>query len=130
MVPRAPRLEGLFGRQVKLADGRELIADENYVRESILNPNAKIVAGWTPIMPTFQGQVTEEQLVQLIAYVKSLAGDSAGGGNSTGGPATAPSAGTPQIGGQGRDTQPVPGQSGGAEPTPSSPSKSSEGRPK
>src|SRR5262249_35860243 len=76
MVPRAPRLEGLFGRQVKLADGRTLVADENYVRESILNPNAKVVAGWTPIMPTFQGQVTEEQLVQLIAYVKSLAAES------------------------------------------------------
>jgi cytochrome c oxidase subunit 2 len=75
LVPRAPRLEGLFGRQVKLADGRTLLADENYVRESILNPNAKIVAGWTPIMPTFQGQVTEEQLVQLIAYVKSLAAE-------------------------------------------------------
>jgi cytochrome c oxidase subunit 2 len=74
MAPRAPRLEGLFGRQVKLADGRTLMADETYVRESILNPTAKIVAGWQPIMPTFQGQVTEEQLVQLLAYVKSLSG--------------------------------------------------------
>ncbi len=132
MVPRAPRLEGLFGRQVKLADGRTLLADENYIRESILNPNAKIVAGWTPIMPTFQGQVTEEQLVQLLAYVKSLSGDSggtAGGGNSTGGPATTPDAGTPQTGGQGRSSQPVGGQGGGVEPTPSSPSKSGSSAP-
>jgi cytochrome c oxidase subunit II len=74
MTPRAPRLEGLFGRQVKLADGRTLVANEDYIRESILSPTAKVVAGWQPIMPTFQGQVTEEQLVQLIAYVKSLSG--------------------------------------------------------
>ncbi len=74
MPARAPRLEGLFGRQVKLSDGRTLVANEDYIRESILSPAAKVVAGWQPIMPTFQGQVTEEQLVQLIAYVKSLSG--------------------------------------------------------
>jgi cytochrome c oxidase subunit 2 len=85
IAPRAPRLEGLFGRQVKLADGRTLLANEDYLRESILNPSAKIVAGWPPIMPTFQGQVTEEQVVQLIAYLKSLSG--------TPGEGTAPSAG-------------------------------------
>src|SRR6202035_1404444 len=73
MPARAPRLEGLFGRAVKLADGRTVTADDNYIRESILSPAAKVTAGWEPIMPTFQGQVTEEQLVQLVAYVKSLA---------------------------------------------------------
>ena len=56
-----------------LDDGRTVIADENYVRESILNPGAKIVSGFKPIMPTFQGQVSEENLMALVAYVKSLA---------------------------------------------------------
>ena len=56
-----------------------MTADDNYVRESILNPTAKVVAGFDPVMPTFQGQVTEEQLTQLIAYVRSLgAGSDAG----------------------------------------------------
>ncbi len=49
------------------------MADENYLRESILNPGTKIVAGFKPIMPTFQGQVSEENLMALVAYVKSLA---------------------------------------------------------
>ncbi len=62
VVARAPRLEGLAGNQVKLADGRTILADDTYIRESILNPTAKVVAGWQPIMPTYQGQVTEEQL--------------------------------------------------------------------
>jgi hypothetical protein len=47
-------------------------ADESYIRESILNPQAKVVAGFQPIMPTFQGQVSEEQLLQLVTYIKSL----------------------------------------------------------
>jgi cytochrome c oxidase subunit II len=69
---RGPTLEGLFGKPVKLQDGRTVIADEAYVRESILSPQAKIVAGYPPIMPTFQGQVSEEQILQLITYIKSL----------------------------------------------------------
>jgi cytochrome c oxidase subunit II len=69
---RGPNLEGLFGRRVQLADGRTLVADESYIRESILAPNAKIVAGFQPIMPTFQGLVSEEELLQLVAYIKSL----------------------------------------------------------
>ncbi len=56
-----------------LEDGRTVMADENYIRESILNPGAKIVAGFKPIMPSFQGQVSEESLMALVAYVKSLA---------------------------------------------------------
>jgi cytochrome c oxidase subunit 2 len=47
-------------------------ADEGYIRESILNPQAKIATGFGPIMPSFQGQVSEEQLLQVVAYVKSL----------------------------------------------------------
>jgi cytochrome c oxidase subunit II len=72
MAARAPRLAGLYNTEVTLADGRKVIADESYIRESILNPMAKVTAGWQPIMPTLQGQVTEEQLTQLIAYVRSL----------------------------------------------------------
>ncbi len=69
---RGPNLVGLFGRPVLLEDGRTVIADENYVRESILNPAAKVVSGFKPIMPTFQGQISEEQLISLLAYIKSL----------------------------------------------------------
>ncbi|MGE5245944.1 MAG: cytochrome c oxidase subunit II [Betaproteobacteria bacterium] len=69
---RGPVLTGLFGTTVQLSNGGPVVADEAYVRESILNPAAKIVAGYQPIMPTFQGLVTEEQLLQLIEYVKSL----------------------------------------------------------
>jgi cytochrome c oxidase subunit II len=57
---------------VQLEDGRTVIADENYIRESILSPSAKIVSGFKPIMPTFQGLVSEEQLTALVAYIKSL----------------------------------------------------------
>jgi cytochrome c oxidase subunit 2 len=69
---RAPNIQGLYGKTQLLADGRTVIADENYIRESILNPNAKIVAGFQPIMPTFNGIVSEDQLLSLVAYVKSL----------------------------------------------------------
>ena len=69
---RAPQLKGLFGHTVQLQGGGTVVADESYIRESIVNPQAKIVNGFPPIMPTFQGLVTEEQLLQLIAYVRSL----------------------------------------------------------
>jgi cytochrome c oxidase subunit 2 len=55
-----------------LADGSAVTADDAYIRESILVPSAKIVAGYQPVMPAFQGQLTEEQTLDLIAYVKSL----------------------------------------------------------
>ena len=69
---RGPTLIGLFGKQVQLAGGGTVKADEGYIRESILTPQAKVVSGFEPVMPTFQGLVTEEQLVQLVEYVKSL----------------------------------------------------------
>ena len=69
---RGPNLVGIFGKPVLLDDGRTVTADENYIRESILNPGAKIVSGFKPIMPTFQGQVSEENLMALVAYIKSL----------------------------------------------------------
>ncbi len=70
---RGPSLLGLFGKPVRLKGGGTAVADEGYVRESIMNPESKLVDGFEPVMPTFQGLVTEEQLVQLVAYVKSLA---------------------------------------------------------
>jgi cytochrome c oxidase subunit 2 len=69
---KAPTLAGLAGRKVQLSNGQTIIADESYIRESILNSTAKIVAGYPPTMPSFQGQLSEEQLMQLIAYIKSL----------------------------------------------------------
>ncbi len=69
---RGPNLVGIFGKPVQLEDGRTVMADENYIRESILSPNAKIVSGFKPIMPTFQGLVDEDQVTALIAYIKSL----------------------------------------------------------
>ncbi|HTZ82119.1 MAG TPA: cytochrome c oxidase subunit II [Candidatus Acidoferrales bacterium] len=69
---RGPNLQGVFGKPVLLQDGRTVTADENYIRESILDPGAKIVNGFKPVMPTFQGLVSEEQLNALVAYVKSL----------------------------------------------------------
>ena len=67
-----PSLVGIYGKTVKLEDGREVAVDDAYLRESILNPTAKIVAGFQPVMPTFQGQLDEEQVMQLIQYIKSL----------------------------------------------------------
>jgi cytochrome c oxidase subunit 2 len=69
---RGPVLQGLFGKTVTLQTGETVVADEAYIRESILNPSAKVTAGFQPIMPTFQGLVSEEQLLELIEYVKSL----------------------------------------------------------
>lgn len=69
---RGPNLIGLFGKPVQLQDGRTVTADEDYIRESIVNSQAKIVSGFQPIMPVFQGQISEEQLNALVAYVKSL----------------------------------------------------------
>ena len=71
---RGAKLEGIYGKEVKLANGQTVIANDEYIRNSILNPGGQIVEGYQPIMPTFKGQVTEEQLVSLIAYIKSLSG--------------------------------------------------------
>jgi cytochrome c oxidase subunit 2 len=70
--PRAPSLRGVYGSKVKLNDGQSVTADDGYLRESVLDPGAKIVAGYDNIMPTFQGVVSEDQLLQLLAYIKSI----------------------------------------------------------
>jgi cytochrome c oxidase subunit 2 len=69
---RGPSLDGVFGHAVQLTSGEKLVADESYLRESILDPGAKVVAGYTPIMPVFRGQLSEEQMLDLIAYIRSL----------------------------------------------------------
>ena len=70
---RCPPLGNLYGKQEQLENGQTVLADEGYIRESILDPKAKIVRGYQPVMPNFQGQLTEEQILALIAYIKSLA---------------------------------------------------------
>ncbi len=70
---RCPPLIGVYGSEVLLQNGQRVKADDSYVRESILNPQAKVVAGYQPIMPTFQGQLKEEDILSLIAYIRSLA---------------------------------------------------------
>ncbi len=83
-------LTGIYNKPVLLDDGRTMIADENYVRESILNPTAKIVNGFKPVMPTFQGIVSEEQLNALVAYVKSLSQPPPGNAGPQDQPVTSP----------------------------------------
>jgi len=73
----APSLDGLLGRTVHLQDGRTIVADENYVRDSILLPTKDVVAGFAPVMPSFAGQVSEEDIQALIAYLRST-GEGAG----------------------------------------------------
>jgi cytochrome c oxidase subunit II len=69
---RGPKLVGAYGTKVKLNNGTTVTIDDAYIRESILNPSAKVVDGFNPIMPTFQGQVSEEQIMYIIAYLKSI----------------------------------------------------------
>jgi cytochrome c oxidase subunit 2 len=69
---RGPSLAGVAGSTVSLADGRTVVADDNYLRESIMMSQAKVKAGFQPIMPVFQGQISEENLMSLIAHIKSL----------------------------------------------------------
>lgn len=69
---RGPSLHEILGKAVKMKTGQTVVVDEDYLRESILQPNAKVVAGYEEVMPTFQGQLSEEQVLQLVAYIKSL----------------------------------------------------------
>lgn len=71
-VLTCPPLTNVYGHEVQLTTGSKVMADEDYLRESILRPRAKVVAGFQPLMPTYEGQVDEEQLMQLLVYIKSL----------------------------------------------------------
>ena len=68
----APSLVGLYGRIVHLMDGTSVVADRQYIMDSILLPKKQVVAGYAPIMPSFAGQVSEEDLMKLLAYIESL----------------------------------------------------------
>jgi len=100
---RGPTLYGLFGKQQAITGDGNVTVDESYIRESILDPQEKLAVGFQPIMPTFRGQLSEEQILQLIAYVRSL-GQPAGGESGTGG----------SQGGGGTTTGPT---TGGVSPT-------------
>ena len=91
-----PSLENRYGYEEQFADGAPAVADENYLRESILNPGARIVAGYANVMPSYEGQVSEDQLNQLVAYIKSL---SDRGGDTTDGASDGTSDGTNDAGG-------------------------------
>jgi cytochrome c oxidase subunit II len=69
---RAPPLEGIYGKPMPLQSGHVVTADESYIRDSILLPQKDVVAGYAPVMPTFQGRISEEELMQIIAYIRSL----------------------------------------------------------
>jgi cytochrome c oxidase subunit 2 len=75
-VVRAPSLQGLYGHPVPLRDGRVVMADERYLRDSIMTPNYEIVASYDPVMPSYAGRLSEGQIFDLITYIKSIAGDS------------------------------------------------------
>ena len=68
----APDLTHLYGSTVTLSNGSQVTADDAYIKESILNPNAKVVQGFAPIMPSFQGKITDQELNDLVSYIKSL----------------------------------------------------------
>jgi len=70
---RAPPLEGLYGKRVPLSDGTFAIADERYIRDSILQPRKQIAAGYEPKMPSFEGKISEDDIIAIVAYIKSLA---------------------------------------------------------
>jgi cytochrome c oxidase subunit 2 len=76
---RGPNLAGVFGSRVTLSTGQTVVADESYIRESILNPQLRIVEGYQPLMPTFQGLVSEDGVMSLIEYVKALPADRGAG---------------------------------------------------
>ena len=73
-----PTLLGVLGRVEQMADGTTLTVDENYIRESILEPNARVVAGYEPVMPTYQGRLKDEEIMAIIEYLKAPEGATQG----------------------------------------------------
>lgn len=85
---RGPVLKGIFGKPQQLSNGQTVTVDESYIRNSILDPHSQLAAGFGPIMPLYRGQLSEEQVLQLIAYIRSLTDDEQqqrGAGTVTGG---------------------------------------------
>ncbi len=89
-----PSLVGVYGSQVKLANGQSVLADTNYIRDSIITPNAQIVAGYPPIMPTYAEQISEDELLKLVEHIKSL-----GSGTEAPPESNNPTGGMPEGGG-------------------------------
>ena len=69
---RGPSLANIYNSRIRLADGSTMVASEAYLRDSILNPSTHVPAGYAPIMPTYQGQISEDGLIDLVEYIKSL----------------------------------------------------------
>jgi cytochrome c oxidase subunit II len=112
---RGPTLQNIFGRPVEFQDGSTAIRDEAYLRESILNSQARIVRGFQPLMPTFQGLISEEGLVALIEHIRSMSPDATGpGAAAPGGGAETP--GIPNQPGSGGTVRP-PGSVVGQQPS-------------
>lgn len=80
-----PTFQKLFGHEVVLKGGSRTTVDENYIRESILEPMAKIVAGFEPVMPTYKGRLKDQEITALVAYIKSLSGEAQPEGGQQGG---------------------------------------------
>ncbi|HEY0384376.1 MAG TPA: cytochrome c, partial [Pyrinomonadaceae bacterium] len=80
---RGPTLAGVAGSDVQLEGGGHATADEAYIRNSILNPAEQVVAGYQNIMPTFKGQLNEEQMLQLVSFIKSLSPNKTSGVSTT-----------------------------------------------
>jgi cytochrome c oxidase subunit 2 len=68
----APTFKGLFGRKVEMSDGKAYVADESYLRESIVDPLAKVVKGFDPVMPTYRGTLKDEDIDEIVAYLKTV----------------------------------------------------------
>jgi cytochrome c oxidase subunit II len=94
---RGPNLNGVYGNPVQLANGQTIVADEAYIKESVLSPTAKVVAGFQPIMPSFQGQISEEGILQIIEFVKSKSQSAGGAAAATAVPAGATPASGPAV---------------------------------
>ncbi|WP_263366766.1 cytochrome c oxidase subunit II [Edaphobacter bradus] len=69
---RGPNLAGVFGSKLQLTNGSEVLVNDAYLRDAILNPSQHVTAGFAPIMPTYQGQISEEGLIDLVEYIKTL----------------------------------------------------------
>jgi cytochrome c oxidase subunit 2 len=69
---RGPNLAGVYGSKLTLTDGSERLVDDAYLRDAILNPSQHVTAGYAPIMPTYQGQISEDGLIDLVEYIKTL----------------------------------------------------------
>jgi cytochrome c oxidase subunit 2 len=72
---RAPSLAGIYGKRVPISDGTMQIADEKFIRDAILKPRAQVAAGYDPLMPSYEGKLSEEEIVKIVAYIKSLGGE-------------------------------------------------------